>query len=168
MKQKSSYDYQELIDCGHGKIFGAHNAQLPLPPMLMIDRIVNISNKGGKFNIGEVIAELEFNKKMWFFDCHFYKDPVMPGCLGLDALWQMLGFYLGWCGHPGKGRALGCGRVKFQGQIQPNIEKVVYHLHIKKIMKLKTTIGVASGEVLIKGKRVYNVEELKVGLFCTL
>lgn len=168
MKQQSSYSYQELIDCAHGKLFGSDNAQLPLPPMLMIDKITKISNTGGQFNIGEVIAELEFSEKMWFFDCHFYKDPVMPGCLGLDALWQLLGFYLGWCGYLGKGRALGCGRVKFQGQIQPTIEKITYHLHIKKVMKLNTTIGVAFGELLIDDNRVYNVEELKVGLFRAL
>ena len=115
--------------------------------------------------MGEVLAELDIKKDMWFFDCHFHRDPVMPGCLGLDALWQMLGFYLGWCGNEGKGRALGCGKVKFRGQILPDAHKIVYHLHIQKVMKLKTIIGVAYGEVSMDGVKVYNAEELKVGLF---
>ena len=165
MKRQDAYDHQKLIDCAQGKLFGPGNPQLPLPSMLMMDRIVHISKQGGKYSLGEVMAELDIKKDMWFFNCHFHGDPVMPGCLGLDALWQMLGFYLGWLGNEGRGRALGCDKVKFQGQILPNMHKVVYHLHIQKIMKLKTIIGVAYGEVRIDDNQVYTANGLKVGLF---
>ena len=133
--KKNSYDQEELLACGRGEIFGAGNAQLPLPNMLMMDRITHINETGGEFGKGEIIAELDIIPDLWFFDCHFQGDPVMPGCLGLDAMWQLVGFYLGWLGNPGRGRALGCGEVKFTGQILPTNQKVTYHLHLKRVIE---------------------------------
>ena len=166
MKQKNSYNYNELIDCGNGNLFGEGNARLPLPPMLMFDRITEIKSGLGKFKKGIVRAELDIKDKMWFFDCHFKDDPVMPGCLGLDAMWQLVGFFLGWLGNPGKGRALGVGTVKFTGEVLQSVKNVRYEIDMKKIMSPGgTTVGLANGIVLADNKKIYSAESLKVGLF---
>ena len=143
MIQKPSFSKEELLDCGHGNMFGIGNARLPLPPMLMFDRIIKITEDGGDFGKGEIIAEFDIDPSLWFFDCHFEKDPVMPGCLGLDAMWQLVGFYLGWSQYPGRGRALGVGEVKFTGQILPTAKKVTYKINIKRLItrKLKILMG---------------------------
>ena len=164
--KKNSYSYDELINCGEGKLFGPGNAKLPLPPMLMFDRITEITDDKGAFNKGSLKAELDIKKNLWFFDCHFKEDPVMPGCLGLDAMWQLVGFYLGWIGNPGKGRALGVGTVKFTGEDLQNVKLVEYKIDMKKIMSPGgTTVGLANGTVLADGKKIYSAESLKVGLF---
>ena len=164
--KKNSYSYDELINCGEGKLFGPGNAKLPLPPMLMFDRIIEINDSKGSFKKGSITAELDIKKDLWFFDCHFKEDPVMPGCLGLDAMWQLVGFYLGWIGNPGKGRALGVGTVKFTGEVLKNIKLVTYKIDMKKIMSPGgTTVGLANGVVLADGKKIYSAENLKVGLF---
>ena len=166
MNKKSSYSYQELIDCGNGNLFGEGNAKLPLPPMLMFDRITKISEDNGLFKKGLIKAELDIKDNLWFFDCHFKKDPVMPGCLGLDAMWQLVGFFLGWQGNPGKGRALGVGTVKFTGEVLQNIKLVKYEIDMKKIMSPGgTTVGLANGVVLADDKKIYSADNLKVGLF---
>ena len=164
--KKNSYSYDELINCGEGKLFGPGNAKLPLPPMLMFDRITEINDDKGAFKKGLLKAELDIKNDLWFFDCHFKEDPVMPGCLGLDAMWQLVGFYLGWIGNPGKGRALGVGTVKFTGEVLQNIKLVTYEIDMKKIMSPGgTTVGLANGVVLADGKKIYSAESLKVGLF---
>ena len=164
--KKNSYSYNELINCANGELFGKGNAKLPLPPMLMFDRITEINDNKGSFNKGSLEAELDLQKDLWFFDCHFKEDPVMPGCLGLDAMWQLVGFYLGWIGNPGKGRALGVGTVKFTGEVLQNIKLVKYEIEMKKIMSPGgTTVGLANGLVLADGKKIYSAENLKVGLF---
>ena len=164
--KKNSYSYDELINCGEGKLFGPGNAKLPLPPMLMFDRITEINDDKGAFKKGLLKAELDIKNDLWFFNCHFKEDPVMPGCLGLDAMWQLVGFYLGWIGNPGKGRALGVGTVKFTGEVLQNIKLVTYVIDMKKIMSPGgTTVGLANGEVLADGKKIYSAESLKVGLF---
>jgi len=164
--KKNSYSYSELINCANGELFGKGNAKLPLPPMLMFDRITEINDNKGSFNKGSLEAELDIKKDLWFFDCHFKEDPVMPGCLGLDAMWQLVGFYLGWIGNPGKGRALGVGTVKFTGEVLQNIKLVKYEIEMKKIMSPGgTTVGLANGLVLADGKKIYSAENLKVGLF---
>ena len=164
--KKNSYSYDELINCGEGKLFGPGNAKLPLPPMLMFDRITEITDDKGAFNKGSLKAELDIKKNLWFFDCHFKEDPVMPGCLGLDAMWQLVGFYLGWIGNPGKGRALGVGTVKFTGEVLRDIKLVKYEIDMKKIMSPGgTTVGLANGIVLADEKKIYSAESLKVGLF---
>jgi len=164
--KKNSYSYDELINCGNGKLFGPGNARLPLPPMLMFDRITEINDNKGSFKKGSLLAELDINKDLWFFDCHFKEDPVMPGCLGLDAMWQLVGFYLGWIGNPGRGRALGVGTVKFTGEVLQNIKLVKYEIEMKKIMSPGgTTVGLANGTVLADEKKIYSAENLKVGLF---
>ncbi len=164
--QKRSYNYDELIDCGKGKLFGKGNAKLPLPPMLMFDRITEITDNGGSFKKGHVKAELDINKDMWFFNCHFKDDPVMPGCLGLDAMWQLVGFYLGWLGEPGKGRALGVNEVKFSGEVLKKVKLATYEIHIKRILKKESaTVGLANGLLKTDGKIIYTAENLKVGLF---
>ena len=164
--KKNSYSYDELINCGEGKLFGPGNAKLPLPPMLMFDRITEINDNKGAFKKGLLKAELDIKNDLWFFNCHFKGDPVMPGCLGLDAMWQLVGFYLGWIGNPGKGRALGVGTVKFTGEVLQNIKLVTYIIDMKKIMSPGgTTVGLANGEVLADGKKIYSAESLKVGLF---
>ena len=164
MRQKS-FTYEKLIECGNGTLFGEGNAQLPLPPMLMFNRITNINESGGKFSKGEVIAELDINPDLWFFNCHFKGDPVMPGCLGLDAMWQLVGFYLGWLGQPGKGRALGVGEVKFTGQVLPNIKKVTYRITLKRLILRKLILGVADGILKADEKTIYEANDMKVGLF---
>ena len=164
--KKISYSYDELIRCGNGELFGPGNAKLPLPPMLMFDRITEIDDNKGAFKKGLLKAELDIRKNHWFFDCHFKEDPVMPGCLGLDAMWQLVGFYLGWIGNPGKGRALGVGTVKFTGEILQNIKLVRYEIDMKKIMSPSgTTVGLANGVVLADEKKIYSADSLKVGLF---
>ena len=164
--KKNSYSYNDLISCGEGKLFGKGNAKLPLPPMLMFDRIVEIDENKGAFKKGLLKAELDIKKNLWFFDCHFKEDPVMPGCLGLDAMWQLVGFFLGWIGNPGKGRALGVGTVKFTGEVLQNIKLVKYEIDMKKIMSPGgTTVGLANGVVLADDKKIYSADNLKVGLF---
>ena len=166
MKQKDSYSYNELIDCGKGLLFGDGNAKFPLPPMLMFDRITRIDKNEGAFNKGLVEAELDINEKLWFFDCHFKNDPVMPGCLGLDAMWQLVGFFLGWTGEPGKGRALGVNSVKFTGEVLKKIKMAKYKINIKRILKKEgTTVGLANGTLSADEKIIYTAENLKVGLF---
>lgn len=146
-------------------MFGPGNAQLPTPNMLMMDRITHISNEGGEYGKGEMIAELDINPDLWFFDCHFPGDPVMPGCLGLDALWQMVGFFLAWSGAKGRGRALGCGEVKFSGQVLPTAKKVTYHVHLKRVINRKLVLGIADGILSVDGKEIYHAKNLQVGLF---
>ena len=164
--KKNSYSYDDLITCGNGDLFGPGNAKLPLPPMLMFDRITEINENNGTFNKGSLKAELDIKDDLWFFDCHFKKDPVMPGCLGLDAMWQLVGFFLGWLGNPGKGRALGVGTVKFTGEVLKSVKNVRYEIDMKKIMSPGgTTVGLANGIVLADNKKIYSAESLKVGLF---
>ena len=163
--QQSSYTFDELLACGRGELFGPGNAQLPAPPMLMFDRIVNISSDGGKHGKGYVEAEFDINPDLWFFGCHFIGDPVMPGCLGLDAMWQLVGFFLGWSGAPGKGRALGVGEVKFTGQVTPNVKKVVYRINLKRVIMRKLVMGIGDGVLEADGKLIYEAKDLRVGLF---
>jgi 3-hydroxyacyl-[acyl-carrier protein] dehydratase/trans-2-decenoyl-[acyl-carrier protein] isomerase len=164
--KKNSFSYDDLIQCGNGDLFGPGNAKLPLPPMLMFDRISQINENDGEFKKGSLSAELDVKKDLWFFDCHFKDDPVMPGCLGLDAMWQLVGFFLGWLGNPGKGRALGVGTVKFTGEVLQNIKLVKYKIDMKKIMSPGgTTVGLANGVVYADDKKIYTAESLKVGLF---
>jgi 3-hydroxyacyl-[acyl-carrier protein] dehydratase/trans-2-decenoyl-[acyl-carrier protein] isomerase len=166
MNKKSSYKYEELIDCGNGKLFGPGNAKLPLPPMLMFDRISEISENKGEFKKGLIKAELDIKENLWFFECHFKEDSVMPGCLGLDAMWQLVGFYLGWLGKSGKGRALGVNSVKFTGEVLKNVKLASYEIDMKRIIiKEGTTVGLANGILKADGKKIYSAENLKVGLF---
>ena len=164
--KKNSYTYDELINCGEGGLFGPGNAKLPLPPMLMFDRISEISENGGVYKKGIIKAELDVKDDLWFFDCHFKEDPVMPGCLGLDAMWQLVGFYLGWLGKPGKGRALGVNTVKFTGEVLRSAKMATYEIDMKRILiKEGTTVGLADGILSADGKKIYLAENLKVGLF---
>ena len=164
--KKNSYTYNELINCGEGALFGPGNAKLPLPPMLMFDRITEISENGGAYKKGIIKAELDIKDNLWFFNCHFKEDPVMPGCLGLDAMWQLVGFYLGWLGKPGKGRALGVNTVKFTGEVLKSVKIATYEINMKRILiKEGTTVGLADGILLADGKKIYSAENLKVGLF---
>ena len=166
MEKKSSYKYEELIDCGNGKLFGPGNAKLPLPPMLMFDRISEIKENKGAFKKGLIKAELDIKENLWFFECHFKDDSVMPGCLGLDAMWQLVGFYLGWLGNPGKGRALGVNTVKFSGPLIKNVKLASYEIDMKRIfIKEGATVGLANGILKADGKQIYSAENLKVGLF---
>ncbi len=163
--QQSSYTREELLKCGNGELFGPGNAQLPTPNMLMMDRISLISETGGEFDKGEIKAELDITPDLWFFDCHFPGDPVMPGCLGLDAMWQLVGFYLGWLGNPGHGRALGVGEVKFTGQVLPKAKQVTYHINIKRVITRKLVLGIGDGSVEVDGRQIYTATDLRVGLF---
>ena len=164
--QKNNFTYDELISCAKGDLFGEGNAKLPLPPMLMFDRITKIEQNTGEFNKGFIKAELDIKDDLWFFNCHFQGDPVMPGCLGLDAMWQLVGFFLGWTGETGKGRALGVNSVKFTGEVLKNIKMATYEIHIKRILKKEgTVVGLANGILSADGKIIYRAENLKVGLF---
>ena len=163
--RSSSFDYEDLLACARGELFGRGNAQLPLPPMLMFDRITQINSTGGEHGKGEVVAELDVRPDLWFFDCHFETDPVMPGCLGLDALWQLLGFFLGWTGAPGRGRALSVGEVKFSGEVLPTASRVSYRLDIKRFINRKVVLGIANGQVAVDGRAIYDATDLRVGLF---
>ena len=166
MNKKSSYSYEELLECGNGNLFGPGNAKLPLPPMLMFDRISEISENKGAFKKGLVKAELDIKESLWFFECDFKDDSVMPGCLGLDAMWQLVVFYLAWLGKPGKGRALGVNSVKFTGEVLKNIKLASYEIDMKRILiKEGTTVGLANGILRADGKKIYSAENLKVGLF---
>jgi 3-hydroxyacyl-[acyl-carrier protein] dehydratase/trans-2-decenoyl-[acyl-carrier protein] isomerase len=162
---KSSYDRAELIECAMGRLFGPGNAQLPLPPMLMVDRVTRITNDGGPHGRGDVQAELDIAPDLWFFACHFHGDPVMPGCLGLDAMWQLVGFYLGWTGAPGRGRALGVGEVKFSGQVTPDVKQVRYQIDVKRVVRRKVALGVADGALYADDNLIYAASDLRVGLF---
>lgn len=164
MEKQNSFTREELLQCGNGELFGPGNAQLPLPPMLMFDRITKITDEGGKYGKGEIVAELDITPDLWFFGCHFNNDPVMPGCLGLDAMWQLVGFYLGWMGGPGRGRALG-GGIKFTGQVLPTAKKVVYRINLKRVIMRKLVMGIADAEMEVDGKLIYEATDLRVGLF---
>ena len=162
MRQKNSFNYQELIQCAEGKLFGPGNAKLPSPPLLMFDRITNIEDNKGTYNKGIIEAELDIKEKMWFFDCHFKEDPVMPGCLGLDAMWQLVGFFLGWKGEPGKGRALGVNSVKFSGEVLKKVKIARYKVDMKRILKKEgAVVGLANGILFADGKAIYEAENLK-------
>jgi len=165
MKKQHSFTHEELLMSGRGELYGPKNAQLPLPNMLMMDRITHISEKGGAYGKGEIIAELDIKPDLWFFACHFQGDPVMPGCLGLDAMWQLVGFYLCWMGGPGKGRALGVGEVKFSGQVLPSAKKVVYRINLKRVIMRKLVMGIADATMEVDGKVIYEASDLRVGLF---
>jgi len=165
-EQKNAYSYEELLAHGRGELWGADNAQLPAPPMLMFDRITRIEGEGaGAHGKGYVEAELDVNPDLWFFQCHFIGDPVMPGCLGLDAMWQLVGFFLGWSGGPGKGRALGVGDVKFTGQVPPTAKKVVYKIDLKRVINRRLVMGIADGVMERDGEVIYTATDLRVGLF---
>ncbi len=165
MSRQNAFNHEELVKCGHGELFGPGNARLPIDNMLMLDRINLISEEGGKYGKGEILAELDIKPDLWFFECHFPTDPVMPGCLGLDAMWQLVGFYLGWLGHPGKGRALGVGEVKFTGQVLPSAKKVTYKINIKRIIARGLVMGIADGTMEVDGREIYVANGLRVGLF---
>ncbi len=163
--KKSSYSYEDLLECGHGRLFGPGNAQLPLPPMLMVDRIANISEQGGEYGKGEIIAEMDVKPDLWFFKCHFEGDPVMPGALGLDAMWQLVGFFLGWLGGPGRGRALGVGEVKFTDQVLNTAKKLTYHINVKRVIMRKLVMGIADGVLKVDGRPIYEAKDMRVALF---
>ena len=165
MSLPNKFNKNQLIDCGHGRLFGPGNAQLPVDNMLMLDHISHISAEDGEHGKGSIIAELDINPDLWFFDCHFPGDPVMPGCLGLDAMWQLVGFFLGWKGNPGKGRALGAGEIKFTGQVTPESKLVSYHLDLKRVIERKLVMGIADGYMKVDGEVIYTAKDLRVGLF---
>ena len=164
-ERRSSFEYEDLLTCGRGEMFGAGNAQLPLPPMLMFERISAISETGGAHGKGQIVAEMPITPDLWFFACHFKGDPVMPGCLGLDALWQLVGFYLGWLGATGRGRALGVGEVKFTDMVLPSVKRVEYVIDLKRVIRRRLTLGVADGVLKADGRIIYQATDLKVGLF---
>ena len=164
---KSSYSKQELLDVSNGTIFGEDNAKLPSPPMLMVDRISEINNSGGTHNLGYIEAELDVKPDLWFFDCHFVNDPVMPGCLGLDAMWQLVGFFPLWAGQEGRGRALGAGEVKFVGQVEPDAKLITYEINIKRIISRALVMCLADGVMRVDDKEIYTAKDLRVGLFKT-
>lgn len=164
-QRQHSYSREDLLRCGRGEMFGPGNATLPLPPMLMFDRITHIDSDGGPHEKGLITAELDIRPDLWFFDCHFQNDPVMPGCLGLDAMWQLIGFYLGWMGGIGRGRALGVGEVKFRGQVLPHHTLVTYRIHLKRVILRKLVMGIADAEMECDGKVIYEASDLRVGLF---
>ncbi|MFM8753752.1 MAG: 3-hydroxyacyl-[acyl-carrier-protein] dehydratase FabA [Phenylobacterium sp.] len=164
-KAKDHYSREELLACGRGEMFGPGNAQLPVPPMLMFDRITHITEEGGAYGKGHVVAELDIRPDLWFFDCHFINDPVMPGCLGLDAMWQLVGYFLGWSGAPGKGRALGVGEVRFTGQVTPKVKRVVYRIDLKRVIMRRLVLGIGDGVMEADGKLIYEAKDLRVGLY---
>jgi len=161
----TKFSKADLLACARGEMFGPGNAQLPAPPMLMFDRITHVTAEGGAFGKGQITAELDVHPDLWFFACHFLGDPVMPGCLGLDAMWQLVGFFLAWSGGPGRGRAVGVGEVKFAGQVTPRIERVVYRIDFKKVIIRKLVMGVADGMLEADGKPIYEARDLRVGLY---
>lgn len=163
-ERQQAYDYEDLLACGRGELFGPGNPQLPLPPMLMFDRITKITDTGGEHGKGQVIAEMDVKPDLWFFPCHFKGDPVMPGCLGLDALWQLLGFFLGWVGGEGRGRALGVGEVKLEGMVTPTVKKLEYIVDLKRVIRRKLVLGIADGRLTADGNLVYIAQNLRVGL----
>ena len=165
IKIQPSYDYDDLIISGEKSLFGPGNAKLPLPPMLMLDRIINIADTGGEHDKGHIIAELDIKPDLWFFDCHFKGDPVMPGCLGLDAMWQLVGFWLGWTGSPGRGRALGVGEVKFTGQVTQDVKTVRYEIDLKRVIRRRLVLGIADGRMYADDELIYKAKDLRVGLF---
>ena len=165
ISRKNKFDYDELISCAKGELFGAGNPQLPMPPMLMIDRVTEISDDGGEHDKGHVVAEFDINPELWFFECHFEGDPVMPGCLGLDALWQLTGFNLGWREMKGKGRALGVGEVKFTGMVTPEIKLVRYEVNFTRVIDRKLKLALANGTMYADNEKIYSAENMKVGLF---
>jgi 3-hydroxyacyl-[acyl-carrier protein] dehydratase / trans-2-decenoyl-[acyl-carrier protein] isomerase len=164
-ERREKFEFEDLLACARGELFGPGNAQLPLPPMLMFDRISTVEEVGGEHGCGRIVAELEVKPDLWFFPCHFKGDPVMPGCLGLDALWQLLGFFLGWLGAPGKGRALSVGEVKFSGMVVPSIGKLEYIVELKRVIRRKFTLGIADGWLKADGDTIYTARDLRVGLF---
>ena len=166
-ERQEAYEFEDLLACGRGELFGPGNPQLPLPPMLMFDRISRITETGGEHGHGQIVAEMEVKPDLWFFSCHFKGDPVMPGCLGLDALWQMLGFFLGWGGGKGRGRALSVGEVKFSGMVLPTIRKLEYIVDLKRVIRRKLTLGIGDGRLLADGVIIYIAKDLRVGLFDT-
>ncbi|MEW7983976.1 MAG: 3-hydroxyacyl-[acyl-carrier-protein] dehydratase FabA [gamma proteobacterium symbiont of Phacoides pectinatus] len=165
MAKVESFTREQLLACGNGEMFGPGNAQLPTPNMLMMDRIAHIADEGGAYGKGEIRVELDIDPKLWFFDCHFPGDPVMPGCLGLDAMWQSVGFFLAWIGNPGHGRALGVGEVKFTGQVLPSACRVTYQLDMKRVISRKLVLGIADGSLSVDGREIYTAKDLRVGLF---
>ena len=165
MSLPNTFTKDQLLDCGYGKLFGPGNAQLPVGNMLMVDRILHIDSEGGEYGKGVVEAELDIHPDLWFFECHFPGDPVMPGCLGLDAMWQLVGFFLGWKGNPGRGRALGAGEIKFTGQVEPDAKRVSYRLDLKRVIERKLVMGIADGRMSVDGEVIYTATDLKVGLF---
>jgi 3-hydroxyacyl-[acyl-carrier protein] dehydratase / trans-2-decenoyl-[acyl-carrier protein] isomerase len=165
MSKQSQFSREELLACGGGEMYGPGNAQLPLPPMLMVDRVIKISDEGGEFGKGEIIAELDITPDLWFFDCHFQNDPVMPGCLGVDAMWQLIVFFLGWKGGLGRGRALGAGEVKFFGQVTPENKKVTYRINMKRVIMRKLVMGIGNATMEVDGREIYSASDLRVGLF---
>lgn len=164
-EKKSSYTREELIECGHGRLFGPRNARLPLPPLLMLDRITKISDSGGAYGKGEVVAEMDIRPDLWFFDCHFKSDPVMPGCLALDAMWQLVGFFLGWMRLPGRGRALSAGVVRISGEVLPSAKKLTYQINIKRLINRKLVMAIADGIMKVDGSKLYEAQNLRVGVF---
>ena len=162
--KRHSFEFEDLLACGRGELFGQGNAQLPLPPLLMFDRIADIAEEGGEHGKGLVRAELDVKPDLWFFGCHFKGDPVMPGSLGLDALFQLVGFFLGWLGAPGRGRAIGLGELKLSGQVLPTVKKVIYGIDIKRVVRSKLVLGIADGWLSVEGAVVYRASDLKVAL----
>ena len=165
MSLPASFDHSQLLVCAHGAMFGPGNARLPAPPMLMFDRITHVDDTGGAYGKGQLVAELEIRPDLWFFDCHFESDPVMPGCLGLDAMWQLAGFFLPWLGEPGRGRALGVGQVKFSGQVLPTAKLVRYEIDVRRVMRGKLALVIADGRTYVDDRLIYEAEGLRVGLF---
>jgi 3-hydroxyacyl-[acyl-carrier protein] dehydratase / trans-2-decenoyl-[acyl-carrier protein] isomerase len=165
MTKQHAFTREDLLRCSRGELFGPGNAQLPAPNMLMVDRITHISEEGGKYGKGELVAELDITPDLWFFACHFEGDPVMPGCLGLDAMWQLVGFFLGWSGAPGRGRALGVGEVKFSGMVLPTNKLISYSIDFKRVIMRRLVMGIADGVMKVDGQVIYEAKDLRVGLF---